>query len=55
MERLSSADHHENDLIAPALELNRVREDPQVVWEVSILTRSRRQITAGFGLGTVIR
>jgi hypothetical protein len=35
MERLSRADHDENDLIAPALEPNRVHEGPQIVWGVA--------------------
>lgn len=35
MERLSLADHKENDLIAPALEPNRVHEDPQIIWGVA--------------------
>jgi hypothetical protein len=50
MERLSLADHEENDLIAPALEPNRVHEDPQIIWGLPILTRRRCQITGGFGL-----
>jgi hypothetical protein len=35
MERLSRADHNENDLIAPALKPNRVHEDPQIIWGVA--------------------
>jgi hypothetical protein len=48
---------YENDLIALALEPNRVHDDPLIVWGAGGANSDAQQdlITAGFGLGPVIR